>query len=164
MRPPRHLLLASATLAAALLLCACGSGPAQAKTVPSTCGSVSAPHHATVVVTHGDGSTVQRCVGFSTPTISGATLMEKSGLEFATQTFSFGKAACEIDDQPRHWAKCLPSGGEYWALYTLKPGSSTWKTAQSGYATVKLSSGGALGWRYEPETQSPAPVPASPRK
>lgn len=160
----RRVLSASATLAAILLLCACGSGGPQSSAVPSSCSAVSAPHKATVVVTHSDGTTLQRCVGFSSATISGAQLMQKSKVEFVTQTYSYGKAACEIDDQPRHFTECLPKTGDYWALYVLQPGSSSWQQAQSGYATTMIKPGGALGWRYESESATPAPRPPLPKK
>jgi hypothetical protein len=160
----RRLLAASATLAAILFLCACGSGAGQSAVPPSTCSGVSAPHTATVVVTHSNGTTEQRCVGFSTATITGAELMEKSKFEFVTQTYSYGKAACEIDNQPEHFTECLPKTGDYWALYVLAPGSSNWEQAQTGYATTVIKPGGALGWRYESETASPAPVPPTPKK
>ncbi len=159
----RRLLWASATLAAILLVCACGSGGSQGSAPPSNCGAVSAPHAATVVVTHSDGTTVQRCVGFSGAAISGAQLMQKSKFEFVTQTFSFGKAACAIDNQPRHFTECLPKSGDYWALYVLEPPSHSWQQAQAGYATTMVKPGGALGWRYESETASPAPVPSLPK-
>lgn len=162
--PMRRLLSASATLAAILFMCACGSSGSQSSAPPSSCSGVSAPHTATVVVTHSDGSTQQRCVGFSSSTISGAQLMQKSKFEFVTQTFSYGKAACEIDNQPRHFTECLPKSGDYWALYVLQPGSSSWQQAQSGYATTMIKPGGALGWRYESETASPAPTPPLPKK
>ena len=160
----RRLVSASATLAAILLLCACGSGGSQGSAAaPSSCSAVSAPHKATVVVTHSDGTTAQRCVGFSSATITGAQLMEKSKFEFATQTYSYGKAACAIDNQPRHFTACLPKSGDYWALYVLAPGSGVWQPAQAGYATTVIKPGGALGWRYESETASPAPVPSMPK-
>ncbi len=160
----RRLWPASATLAAILFLCACGSGSPQSAVPPSSCSGVSSPHTATVVVTHSDGATVQRCVGFSSATITGAELMQKSKFEFVTQTFSYGKAACQIDDQPQHFTECLPKSGDYWSLYVLEPGSGDWQPAPSGYATTVIKPGGALGWRYESETASPAPVPPLPKK
>lgn len=160
----RRLWPASATLAAILFLCACGSGTAQSSAPPASCGSVSAPHTATVVVTHSDGTTKQRCIGFSGATISGSQLMQKSRFEFVTQTYSYGKAACEIDNQPRHFTECLPKSGDYWALYVLPAGGGDWQPAQNGYATTVVKPGGALGWRYESETASPAPVPPTPHR
>lgn len=160
----RRLGAAGATLAVIVLLCACGSGAGRASAPPASCSAVSAPHTATVVVTHSSGTTVQRCVGFSSATISGAKLMQESKFEFATQTFSYGKAACAIDNQPRHFTECLPKTGDYWALYVLAPGSHTWQQAQTGYATITIKPGGALGWRYESQTASPAPVPPLPHR
>lgn len=161
----RRLWVASATLAAILFFSACGgSGAGQAAAPPASCSDVSAPHSATVVVTHSSGTTHQRCVGFSSTTISGTQLMQKSKFEFATQTFSYGKAACAVDNQPRHFTQCLPKTGDYWALYVLAPGSHAWQTAQTGYTATSIKPGGALGWRYESQTATPAPEPPLPKK
>ncbi|MFZ0217723.1 MAG: hypothetical protein WAM30_17480 [Candidatus Dormiibacterota bacterium] len=164
-------LVASATLVTWLLAGCAGAGgggggggtSGGASAVPATCAGVRAPHHAVVVVTHDTGTTIQRCIGFSTGTISGATLMQKSGIELQSQSFSYGRAACQIDNQPKHFTQCLPKNAPYWALYTLGPGGGVWQSAQAGYATTEVPAGGALGWRYTSPTASPAPLPATPR-
>ncbi|HYM66682.1 MAG TPA: hypothetical protein VEW68_05280, partial [Patescibacteria group bacterium] len=91
----KHLWWASATLALLLssVVSACSSSSSIATTSPTaTCVNQSAPHHAYVVVEHLTGTTVQRCVGFTGATLDGPGLMDASGLEYQTQTFSFGKA------------------------------------------------------------------------
>jgi len=64
--------------------------------------NASASHHAYVVVEHLSGQSVQKCVGFSGDTIGGQALMDQSGINFQTQTYSFGKAACAVDNEPAH--------------------------------------------------------------
>ncbi len=145
--------------AAAIALPGCGS-PAAAVTSPTpSCVNASAPHRAYVVVQHLSGTVVQRCVGFAGDTIDGQTLMDRSGIEYQTQTFSFGKAVCQVDDEPSQFTQCLPQNAPYWDLFVESGGS--WSVAQTGYVQVTLHDKDALGWHYVSATDpSPAPPPA----
>lgn len=124
-----------------------------------TCVNASASHRAHVVVEHQSGTTVDRCVGFSTEKETGADLMTASGIDFKTQHFSFGDAACAIDGEPASFNTCLPPDAPYWALWTSTAGGP-WTMAQTGYTAVQLGNGDALGWRYTPSSEtSPSPPP-----
>jgi hypothetical protein len=159
----KHLIRTSATLALALIGCsaiaACGGSPSTATTAPaSTCVNASAPHHAYVVVQHLSGASVQKCVGFTTETIDGQTLMDQSKIQLETQTFSFGKAACQIDNEPAQFTKCTAPNQPYWSLWVET--ASKWDYAQTAYTDVKLHDREALGWRFvQPTDPSPAPPP-----
>jgi len=159
----KHLIGASATLALALIgvMTACGGSPAAATASPaSTCVNASAPHHAYVVVEHLSGTTLQGCVGFTTDTIDGQTLMDKSGLEYQFQKFSFGSAVCQIDNEPAQYTQCFPQGKPYWSLFIETSGK--WASAPSGYTDVVLHDKDALGWHYvQAADPSPAPPPAA---
>ena len=154
----KHLLPASATLAIAIaVLPACGATPTGSATSPSAaaCVDAAAPHHAYVVVHHLDARhELQRCVGFSGDTIDGQTLMEKAGIEFETQTFSFGKAMCQVDDEPAQFSKCFADSGPNWSLMVDTGGK--WTLAETAYTAVTLHDGDALGWIY---TADPSPSP-----
>ena len=154
----KHLIRTSAILALALLA-ACGSSPSTATTSPaSTCINASAPHHAYLVVQHLSGTTVQKCVGFTTDTIDGQTLMDQSKIQFETQTFSFGKGICQIDNEPAQYTKCFPPNQPYWSLWVQT--NAKWTSAEAGYTEVKLHDTEALGWHYvQPTDSSPAPPP-----
>ena len=155
-----HRMLASATLALVLTaVSACGSSSSTGSANPTAgCINASAPHHAYVVVEHLSGSTVQRCVGFSTDNIDASTLMDSSGIEYQTQTFSFGKAICQIDSEPKQYTECLPQNQPYWELFLESNGA--WAPAQTGYAQVALRDREALGWQYVAQTgPTPAPPP-----
>ena len=147
---------------ALFLLSACGwastsSQPAAVGT--PTCVNASAPHKAHVVVDHLSGTVIDKCVGFSTEKAGGADLMTASGIDFKTQHFSFGDAACAIDNEPASFNTCLPQDAPYWALWTSTAGGP-WVMAQTGFAAVLLGNGDALGWRYTPSTETnPAPPP-----
>lgn len=160
----KRLFIASATLAM-LFLSACGGSSGSATPGgASSCVNAGAAHHAYVVVTHLDGHSVQRCIGFAEAQIAAEDLMTKSGVEYQAQTFSgLGKAVCQVDNEPKQFSECFPKDQPYWALYTQSAGG-TWTAVQTGYTEVKLRDGEALGWRYTPATASPAPVPSPPRK
>jgi hypothetical protein len=146
-----------------LLLVACGGGTASQPAAVSTptCVNAAAPHKAHVVVQHQSGATTDRCVGFATDKEAAADLMAASGLDFKTQHFSFGDAACAIDGEPKSFDTCLPQGAPYWALWTAT-GGGAWQMAQTGYTDVKVGDGDALGWRYTPSSETnPAPPPAA---
>ena len=156
----KHLIGTSATLALVItVLAACGGSPATSTSSPaSTCIHASMPHHAYVVVQHLSGTTVQQCVGFPTDTIDGQTLMDQSTIQFATQTFSFGKGVCQIDNEPKQFSKCLPQDQPDWGLWVET--AAKWDMAQTGYTDVKLHDKEALGWHYtQPTDPSPAPPP-----
>ena len=151
---------ASASLALVLsVVAACGGSGGHPTASPGSAGCPAAPHHAYVVVQHLSGGVLQRCVGFGGSTIDGDQLMARSGIEYQTQTFSgLGKAVCQIDREPAHFSTCFPKDQPYWALYESRHGGP-WITPSTGYATLVLSDGDALGWRYQPASGSPVPPP-----
>jgi hypothetical protein len=160
----KHLIGASATLVLAItsITTACGGSPGTASTSPgSTCVNASAPRHAYVVVEHLNGATVQACVGFSTDAIDGQTLMDKSGIKYQFQKFSFGSAVCQIDNEPPQYSQCFPQNQPYWALFVESGGK--WAQAQSGYTDQVLKDTDALGWHYV-QASDPSPAPPPPAK
>ena len=150
----KHLMWASATLA--LLIVACGgSSPTSSA---NSCANAGAPHRAYVVVQHLSGASVQKCVGFAGDTIDGQTLMDQSGIEFQSQTFSFGKGACQVDNEPAQFSTCFPANQPYWALFVESNG--VWTLATGAFDKTNLHDKEALGWHYvQPTDPSPAPPP-----
>ena len=158
----KHLIGTSATLALALIVvAACGGSPSAATASPAgTCVNASAPRHAYVVVEHLSGATVQACVGFSTDAIDGQTLMDKSGIKYQFQKFSFGSAVCQIDSEPAQYSQCFPLNQPYWKLFIESGGH--WAEAQAGYTDLVLKDKDAIGWHYvQASDPSPAPPPAA---
>src|SRR5205807_9517312 len=105
---------ASATLALTLGgVNACGGSPSAGTSPPaSSCVNASAPHKAYDVIQHiATAHRLQKCVGFSGDTIDGQTLMDQSGIEYQTQTFSFGKAVCQADNEPAQYSHCVADSG-----------------------------------------------------
>ena len=161
----RRSVTAASAILAGMIVVACGgsggggggTGGAPAK---AACVNAGAAHHAYVVVEHQNGREVQRCVGFDGAGIGGEQLMKKSGIELQTQTYSFGKAVCQLDHEPKSFSQCLPKNAPYWSMFVYRKGAG-WQTPQTGYTGVTVSDGGALGWRYVPASEaSPSPPPA----
>lgn len=154
----KHSIAASATLALLIAaVVACGGSPSASTTSPAAkCVNGSAPHRAYVVVQHLASASVpvERCVGFSGDSIDGQALMDQSGIEYQTQTFSFGKAVCQVDNEPSQYSQCFADSGPNWTLFVATGG--TWAVAQTGYVQVTLHDKDALGWRY---TADPSPAP-----
>jgi hypothetical protein len=155
----KHISPASAILAIVLAAAACGSSTPSASGSPTpACVNAGAPHHAYVVVEHLSGKSLQKCVGFTGDTIDGQALMNQSGISFQTQTYSFGKAACAIDNEPAQFTQCLPQNAPYWALFVETGGA--WTSAQTAYDAVTLHDKDALGWHYvQANDASPSPPP-----
>jgi hypothetical protein len=159
----KHLIWTSATLALSITgaIAACGGSPAAANPSPtSSCVNAAAPRHAYVVVEHLSGATVQACVGFSTVAIDGQTLMDKSGIKYQFQKFSFGSAVCQIDSEPAQYSQCFPQNQPYWSLFIESGGK--WAAAPTGYTDTVVHDKEALGWHYvQASDPSPAPPPAA---
>ena len=155
---------ASAALAAigmALLISACGGGAAKSTATPgATCSG--SGHSVEVVVELGNRHVLDRCVNFTGTEIKGTTALRRSGIEFASQHFSYGDAVCQIDQEPKSYTSCFPTGQPYWALF-LGSGGGKWKSATTGITAVELKSGQALGWRYDSSSGTAAPPPRPPK-
>lgn len=159
----KHLIGTSATLALTLIgvISACGGTGGSASASPArACVNASASHHAYVVVEHLSGTSIQRCVGFTSDTIDGKSLMDQSGVDYQAQQFSFGSAVCQLDKEPAQYTQCFPQNKPYWSLFIESGGQ--WASAQNGYTQITLHDKDALGWHYvQASDPSPAPPPVA---
>lgn len=149
------LLLPAAVLAALASL----ASLAPVAPIAPTCAAAGS-HHAALVVEHGDGSVVTRCVAFDASSISGEGLLNLSGVAWSSQTFGgFGDAVCVLDGEPARYVDC-PGKDSYWAVFVARGGGS-WQLADVGISTLALHDGDAEGFRYVPASGAPAaPVSA----
>lgn len=104
-------------------------------------------HRAALVIEHGSGAVMTRCVSFVEDQISGLQLIQRSGVEYQVQQFgSMGSAICQLDDEPSQ----VPSGcfgsGPYWQ-YFHRTGSG-WAQSGEGASTWMVHDGGVEGWHY----------------
>jgi hypothetical protein len=148
----------AATLAAATLLAALAS-LAPGSPVATTCAAAGT-HHAAVVVEHGDGTVVTRCVAFAADSISGEDLLNLSGIAWSSQTFGgFGDAVCALDSEPAHYSTC-PGKDDYWSVFTARAGA-LWQLDNVGISSTTIRDGDAEGFRYLPAVGNPV-APVSP--
>jgi len=124
-----------------------------------TCAAAGS-HHAALLVEHGAGSVVTRCVAFDASSISGEELLNLSGVAWSSQTFGgFGDAVCALDGEPARYVDC-PGKDSYWAVFVARGGGS-WQLADVGISTLALHDGDAEGFQYVPASGvAAAPVSA----
>lgn len=146
-------------LSATLAACSSSGTVATTSSAGASCSGVSGTNHARVVVEASPSKIVSSCVGFSTSTISATKLLQRSHIEFGTQSSSYGLGICQADDVPAHYSTCFSSTGPYWALFTSKDGAA-WQGAQVGVSGITVHPGDSIGLRYDPQTGTPAPPPA----
>ncbi|MGD0018579.1 MAG: hypothetical protein ABSD62_04935 [Candidatus Limnocylindrales bacterium] len=148
-----------ALLLPAAVLAALGALALAAPAVPACAASGS--HHAALLLEHGDGSVVTRCVAFDASSISGEELLNRSGLPWSSQTFGgFGDAVCALDGEPALYVDC-PGKGSYWAVF-VAGGGGPWQLANVGISTLLIHDGDAEGFRYVPASGvAAAPISAA---
>jgi len=130
-------------------------------------GSVSAdsPGRAGLVVTFGDGTTVTRCVQFEGEEISGADLLEASGLSVVFSRYGgLGGAVCRIEaegcaDPGDCFCQCKGGECRYWSYYRLNE-EGAWEYSQIGASSRRLRDGDVDGWAWGPGSVRGGATPA----
>jgi hypothetical protein len=136
---------------------ATGAGPA----VP-LCAQAAAAHRVGLVVEHGDGQVVRRCVGFATPTIAALSVLQAGGLEVGISSYGggLGVAICQIDNEPTTYPPgCFTASGSYWVLF-VSHGGGAWVTSGLGASSVTVGDGDDIGFRYDSQTGTDPPPPS----
>jgi hypothetical protein len=147
-------LLAAAVASSVAALAALAPGSPLA----SSCAAAGS-NHAALVVEHGDGSVVTRCVAFASATVTGQQLLDSSGVAWSGESFGgFGEAVCSVDSEPAHYSVC-PGKDNYWAVFVSR-GGAAWQLASVGISTLTLGPGDAEGLRYVPAVGDPVAPPA----
>ncbi len=139
-RARRSLLL---PLAVVLMTALVGGGPA----------SADSPGRAGLVVTFGDGMTVTRCLQFEGEEISGADLLEASGLSVVFSRYGgLGGAVCMIEaegcaDPGDCFCRCKGGECRYWSYYRLND-EGAWEYSNAGPSSRRLRNGDVDGWAW----------------
>ena len=122
------------------------------------------PNHAGLVVQFGGGQIETRCVEFTEQEITGADLLNRSGLNAIVDPSSgLGITVCRIEgqgcDYPAEACFCQCSGSgpcAYWNYFYREPGQDSWTYAPLGALRHKVTSGSIEAWLWGNGTPPPA--------
>ncbi len=109
------------------------------------------PNQAALIVQHGDGRLITRCISFTEAEITGYDVLARSGLEIVTNFDSgMGGTICAIDGEgcPAHdcWCQCKGSPCVYWAYHQLIDGQ--WVYSNLGASNYRVQHGDVEGWAW----------------
>lgn len=108
------------------------------------------PNRAGLVVVHGSGVTVTRCVEFETAEISGYELLERAGLEMAVQATGMGAGMCSLDGEgcsfpaENCFCQCMSSSCTYWSYWLHEEGG--WRYSGMGASSERVRDGDMQAW------------------
>lgn len=118
------------------------------------------PNRAGLIVVHGDGRVLTRCVTFTEERISGVALLQRSGLAVDANTGPMGSAVCTINREgcPINdcFCKCKNNPCTYWN-YFHRNADGSWAYSGMGAATWTVGNGDIDGWVWG---DGSAPPPA----
>ncbi len=115
-------------------------------------GVAKATSYAGLVIRHGDGSVVTRCVSFDEASISGIDLLYRSGLSIDAPTSGYGASVYGIDGEGT--AEDWSSGRASWSYWHLR---GAWVFSPVGASSYSVKQGDVEGWSWGPQTGPTAP-------
>jgi hypothetical protein len=151
-------------LALPLLAMGIGAASAAVRIGPANplCAQAAYSHRVGLVVEHGDGQVVRRCVGFDTPTATALDVLQASGLEVGISSYGggLGAAVCQIDHEPATYPPgCFTSTGLYWVLFVSHAGGA-WVNSDLGASNLTVTNGDDIGFRYDSQAGADPPPPS----
>ncbi len=152
------------TIALPLLALGVGAVSSVAQVGPAAplCAKAAYTQRVGLVVEHGDGQVIRRCVGFSTATDTALGVLQASGLEVGLSSYGggLGAAVCQIDNEPATYPPgCFTASGSYWVLF-LSRGGGAWVNSDIGVSSVTVTNGDDIGFRYDSQTAADPPPPS----
>ena len=107
------------------------------------------PHQAGLVVVHGDGRVLSRCVGFAEDHISGQELLSRAGFDLRMDATAMGASVCSLDGEgcaagTNCFCQCLSSPCIYWSYWQWDGAEWVYATLGAGSSTVV--DGSLEGW------------------
>jgi len=115
--------------------------------------SAQPPYQAGLVVVHGDGSVISRCVGFDEDSISGEELLGRAGFDRRMDITAMGASVCSLDGEGcaagnACFCQCLSSPCIYWSYWRAQgaPDGSRWVYAPVGAGQSTVVDGSLEGW------------------
>jgi hypothetical protein len=124
------------------------------------------PNQVGLVVVHGDGDVVTKCIEFDEDEISGYDVLDRSGLDLNIEpSGGSGVTVCRIDDEgcsfPEDpcFCQCLGGGTDciYWSYWQLQ--GVNWQYSGTGASSHTAGHGDVEGWVWGLGTASEAAPP-----
>lgn len=119
-------------------------------------------NRAGVIVLHGNGQKLERCVDFTETQITGIDLLTRAGLDLNVDPSNpVGIGVCRLDREgctyPAQpcFCQCTGSTCAYWSYWHLTGG--VWKYSSAGASNSLLHNGDVDGWVWGPGSASSAP-------
>lgn len=122
-------------------------------------------NQAGLIIVHGDGRVVSRCVDFSEPQISGYELLQRSGLDLNIEVNGVGVAICRLDGEgcsyPQQSCFCgtESDSSQYWSYWQWT--NATWQYSNQGATNQPVQPGAVQGWVWGLDTTNPTTPPLS---
>ena len=108
------------------------------------------PNRVGLVVVHGNGATITRCIEFTEGEISGYDVLQRSGLSVTAYESAMGVAICAIDGEgcgsDNCFCQCQGGTCTYWTYWHLSGGN--WVYSNVGAALHRVHNGDVEGWRW----------------
>ena len=108
-------------------------------------------NQAGLVVVHGDGRVITRCVAFSEPQISGADLLSRSGMSLVVEAGPLGLTICSVNGEgcpsTDCFCECHGTPCVYWNYYYGNADGS-WTYANVGAASRQITDGDVDAWLW----------------
>ena len=126
---------------------------------------MSGPNRAGLVIAHGNGETIKRCVEFAESQITGLELLQRAGLNLNVDASNaIGVSVCSIDSEgctypdQACFCQCQGSPCVYWSYWHLTA-DNAWQYSNMGTANNALHNGDVDGWIWGAGTTSSANPP-----
>ncbi|HQE93728.1 MAG TPA: hypothetical protein PLH19_02480 [Anaerolineae bacterium] len=124
----------------------------------STLAQEDAPNRAGLIVVHGDGRVLTRCVTFTEERISGVTLLQRSGLPLDANHGPLGSAVCTLNGEGCPAADCFCACQStpciYWN-YFHRHADGSWAYSGMGAVAWMLGDGDVDAWVWGDGTTLP---------
>ena len=121
-------------------------------------------NQAGLVIVHGDGRLVSRCITFGEEQISGYELLQRANLDLNVEVNGIGAAICRIDGEgcnyPQQSCFCGTEGDSYryWSYWRLS--TDGWQYSNQGATNAQVQPGEVQGWLWgEGANNTVAPPP-----